>query len=131
MKAYLAAMYSKRDELRAYKILLEKVGIEVTSRWLTEKAPLKSNMGDHSTKFYKRTAKIDIEDIDKADILIFFSEDPLVGTKRGGRHVEFGYALANGLPIYVIGVRENVFHYMKTVTHFDTLEQFINVIENK
>lgn len=125
MKVYLAAQYARRDELRQYRLALTSLGVTVTSRWLDEKNPLHTNMGDDTKEFYIETANIDIEDIDKADAVVFFSEDPLVGIKRGGRHVEFGYSLAKGKPVYVIGPRENVFHYLDRVYHFDTFEDFV------
>lgn len=125
MKVYLAAQYARRDELKQHAVKLQEVGVEVTSRWLEEKAPLNSDMGDHKVDFYQETATIDIEDIDRANAVVFFSEDPLVGIKRGGRHVEFGYAHAKEMPIYVIGPKENVFHYRDRVYHYDTLEAFI------
>ena len=125
MKVYLAAQYARRDELRQYRLALTSLGVTVTSRWLDERNPLNTNMGDDTTEFYIETANIDIEDIEKADAVIFFSEDPLVGVKRGGRHVEFGFSLAKGKPVYVIGPRENVFHYLDRVYHFDTFNEFI------
>ena len=86
VKAYLASQYPRRNELRIYVDMLESVGIEITSRWLDESEPLESEMGEHSEEFYTRTAAINLEDVDKSDILIFFAESPLVGIKRGGRH---------------------------------------------
>ena len=126
MKAYLAAQYARRDELRGYKERLEKVGISVTSRWLEEQEPLNSQMGQHTKEFYIETATIDLEDVDKADVVIFFSENPLVGVPRGGRHVEFGYALGKNKPIHVVGPRENIFHYIDKVYHYDDLDKLIN-----
>lgn len=125
MKAYLASQYARRDELRTYAKLLADVGIEVTSRWLEEDAPLKSQMGDHTTEFYQYTANIDLEDIDAAEAIIFFSEDPLVGIPRGGRHFEDGYAYGTGKLMYTIGPKENVFHYLPFRQHFDSLADFI------
>lgn len=125
-KFYLAAQYARRDELKGYASTLTALGAEITSRWLQEEAPLDSNMGDHKIEFYEDTATIDIEDIDRAHSVVFFSEDPLVGIKRGGRHVEFGYAHAKGKAIYVIGPKENVFHYRDRVYHYDTFEEFVH-----
>jgi hypothetical protein len=123
MKVYLAAQYARRDELRAYRYILENhLGIEVTSRWLDEKEPLNSQMGQHPEYFYVETATFDLEDVDKADAVIFFSENPLVGVPRGGRHVEYGYAFKGGKTIFVVGPKENVFHYIGKVHHFDTFE---------
>jgi nucleoside 2-deoxyribosyltransferase len=125
IKVYLAAQYARRDELRNYVKPLSDVGIEVTSRWLDEKEPLLTDMGEKPREWYVETANIDIGDIDRADMVIFFAEDPTVGIKRGGRHVEFGYAWAMRKHIAVIGPKENVFHYLKRVEHFDSLETFI------
>lgn len=124
MVVYLAGQYARRDEFRGYVDELAKHGVTVNSRWLQEQEPLNSNMGDHSVEFYKKTSTIDLEDIDNADAILFFSEDPTVGVVRGGRHVEFGYALGKGIPIYVVGFYENVFHYHKNVKHFGSLDKF-------
>jgi nucleoside 2-deoxyribosyltransferase len=130
LKAYLAARYDRRDELRAIAEKLRKeVHFTITSRWLNETEPLNSDMGDHSDEFYTLTATIDLEDVNDADCVVFFSEDPLEAFKRGGRHVEFGFALAQNKPIYVIGPKENVFHYVNgsQVAHFHTVDQFIKM----
>lgn len=39
---------------------------------------------------------------------------------RGGRHVEFGMALAMDKRLVVVGPRENVFHLLPAVEQFDT-----------
>lgn len=126
-RVYLAARYDRRDELREYREILTSYGIEVTSRWLDETEPLNSQMGQHSEDFYILTARIDLEDVDDADTIIFFSEDPLVGYRRGGRHVEYGYALKGGKDIIVIGPKENVFHYGTGAIHFESFEQFLSI----
>lgn len=123
---YLAARYDRRDELRGYRKVLEYYGFEVTSRWLDEQEPLDSQMGQHSEEFYRETSKIDLEDVSRANGLIFFSENPLEGFRRGGRHVEFGYALAEGKPIAVVGPRENVFHYTPNVYQFKSFADCIS-----
>ncbi len=129
MKAYLAAQYARRDELREHKTILEPLGIEVTSRWLEEQEPLNSHMGEKPDAWYVETATIDLEDVDRADAVIFFSENPRIGVPRGGRHVEFGYALGTNKVVYVIGPKENVFHYIERVYHFETLSEFIEAFK--
>lgn len=106
---------------------LEARNLTVTSRWLNEDKPLTGHMGDETEEFYIETSRIDLEDIDAADMVLFFSEDPKLGTPRGGRHVEFGYALAKDKFIRVIGPKENVFHYHPRVRHFETLDKYIGV----
>lgn len=38
--------------------------------------------------------------------------------ERGGREVEFGYAIKSEKWIWVVGPKRNVFHYMPGVRHF-------------
>lgn len=133
MKVYLAAQYARRDELREYRDILEKMNIKVTSRWLNEKEPLDGNMTHREESWYRDTATIDLEDVDAADAVIFFAENPLIGVPRGGRHVEFGYALGLKKPIFVIGPKENVFHYLQNpfwIRHYETLDAFITAYQN-
>ena len=123
LKVYLAARYDRRDELREYRTVLQSHGIQVTSRWLDEKTSTNSKMGDETEAFYIETAAIDIADIERADAFILFSENPLEGFKRGGRHFESGYAFKAKKVIYVVGEwKENVFHYLPGIVHFCTFE---------
>lgn len=125
-KIYLAARYSRRDEMRQIAYELEELhGHAVVSTWLMEINPLNTKLGDDSPEFYRETAQTDLADIDKADTFVFFAEDPLVGVPRGGRHVEFGYAYATGKRMVVIGAEENIFHYLTDVFVFPTVEDFV------
>ena len=131
MKIYLAAQYPKRDEMKAFADRLSALGITVTSRWLLEDKPLDTNIGDDTEQFYKETAIIDLLDVKAADTVVFFSENPLVGVPRGGRHVEYGYALGLGRNITVIGPKENIFHFLPWIVHFDSFEDFYKHMESK
>ncbi|MGA7887640.1 MAG: hypothetical protein WCA44_18045 [Acidobacteriaceae bacterium] len=128
---YLAGRYSRRNELCALAIDLTRAGFRVTSRWLGEDKPLDTKLGDDSPAFYLATAHIDIEDICRADTLLFFAEDPHTGTPRGGRHVEFGFALGLGKRVVVIGGHENIFHYLPHVLHYACLADFIEMEGHK
>lgn len=125
MKIYLAGQYKRRDEFRGVAVLLERAGLPCTSRWLQETGPVTEQMGDNPEDFYRSVATVDIADIDSADAILFFSEDPNVGVVRGGRHVEFGYALAKGKKLCVIGPKENVFHCLDGVQHFADINAFL------
>lgn len=136
MDVYIAGRYSRRDEFREVAARLILAGFGVTSRWLLEDKPLQTQMGDDTEEFYVHTQEVDLSDIEDADAILFFAEDPLVGTPRGGRHVEFGFALAiarifaPSMKLFVIGPKENVFHYNPHVKHFDSLEAFVNATAN-
>lgn len=111
MKVYLAARFSRANELLGYRSELMEHGIEVTSRWLLGEHEWSGTDDDALTVDESRQcATIDIADIDAANVVVCFTEAPRSGPSRGGRHVEFGYALARGKPIVVVGHRENVFY---------------------
>lgn len=129
MKVYIAGQYARRDEFAGYRTILEGLGITVTSRWLNEKGSLTGQMGDNSTEFYVETATVDLEDIDSADAIVFFAENPLVGVPRGGRHFEHGYAYGTGKPAFIIGPKENVFHYIGRNYHFDSFDAFLEAFK--
>lgn len=124
MKFYLAGKYSSHPEMRERVVVLKFYGHSVTSRWIT---------GDHEHLEGRdkdpenaRFAREDIEDIMDCNAVIWFSEPQNNG--RGGRHVEFGYALAIQRPIYVIGRKENVFHHytLSPIKHFETWDEFLD-----
>ena len=115
IKAYLAARYERRGELLGYIERLADAGIEVTSTWLTLEMDNLAN-----------AAQMDLNEIRSADMLIFFSEDPLTAWVRGSRCVEYGYALAAGKQIIVIGQRENCFHWLlPDSAFFESVKTFV------
>jgi hypothetical protein len=52
------------------------------------------------------------EDLIAAQTVIIFTEKPNTILATGGHHVEFGLALAQNKGVIVVGLRENVFHYL-------------------
>lgn len=125
MKLYLAGRYSQKDEISVYARDLEKRGAIVTSSWLQEPHNPNTNLHDVSDDLLEKYQKVDLDDIRRADGMVFFSQPPTVPTLRGGRHVEFGYALALGKPILVYGPKENIFHYNWRVTNVETWEDVL------
>ena len=123
---YLAARYSRRSEIQKYKNDLEDKGFIVTSTWLNEAITEeekdivnKSEEAHDSIPIDARIlAETDVNDVIRADTLILFSETPVSKYARGGRHVEFGIALASDKKIIVVGPRENIFHTLENVEHF-------------
>lgn len=112
---YLAARYSRKQEMITYREDLRKLGFRVTSRWLD--AVESSESGEvydipDNKEEYSRCADVDTVDIESADVLIAFTEAPntnLEGSGRGGRHVELGMALSLGMVVFIVGPRENIF----------------------
>ena len=126
MNAYLAARYSRKKEIKSLIPVLLANNIAVTSSWLHEEASETAHLDEFTPTFCRHTAKIDLDDIDNSDTFVFFSEDPNIGTPRGGRHVEFGYALSQGKRMIVIGGEENIFHYLPQIIHYTSLGNFLD-----
>lgn len=127
MKVYLAAPYSYKEQMRVYRDELQKEGFEVTSRWLEEPESPTVTLTDVDFVTKKKYAVQDAQDVARADLLIFFT-DPTKTIVRAGRHVEFGMAIAYNMPVFVVGDYENIFHYLETVSHYETWEQLKNVL---
>jgi nucleoside 2-deoxyribosyltransferase len=124
MKVYLAAPYVTKDAVKERAVELRARGIEVTSRWLEEPHKSSTQLGELSFEDHQKYALQDVEDVIAADVLVFFT-DPTKTILRGGRHVEFGIAVALGMPIFVVGFEEeNIFHYLPAVQH-DTWEETV------
>lgn len=126
-RVYLCARYSRHQEMQHKRDQLNARGVAVTSRWID---------GDHEwvgtpdhempLEIGARFAREDLTDLQMADMLVMFGEPPdAEGRMRGGRHVEFGYALSYGIKTILIGPRENVFTALPEVHHFDTWDDYL------
>jgi nucleoside 2-deoxyribosyltransferase len=121
---YLAASYSRRDELRQYAAMLEHQGHRITSDWLDgHDLPANATPAQTAT-LNAEWARRDLQDIDQADMLVMFTGGD--NRKRGGRHVELGYALACQLDVMIVGESENIFHYIDRVWHFADFTDFFD-----
>ena len=124
MRIYLAARYSRHPEMRRYREDLKALGHTVTSRWISgdhhmAEATMFTN-GDEEQA--RRFAQEDWDDLVEANCVISFTETPRSTNGRGGRHVEFGLAVAEHKQNIIVGPRENVFHYLKGVDVYETWE---------
>lgn len=129
MKIYLAARYSRAAELRGYRDFFQARGITVTSRWLDGGHTLDDRGLSIEAEASERTrfALEDWSDLMAANVVISFTEQPRSSNSRGGRHVEFGGALAAKKKCIVIGPRENVFHCLPQVEVFRDWAEFRTV----
>jgi hypothetical protein len=129
-RVYLAARFSRFEELNQYRIELEAMGITVTSRWL---------LGGHEwtgtpeegipREVQARFAHEDRTDIMLADTVICFTESSGAGPARGGRHVEAGMAYAWQKQIIVVGGIENVFYALPEMIHAESWHQVKAMIQ--
>lgn len=123
MKIYLAARYSRREELVGYAEELRQAGHIITSRWLCGQHEHKGPEALTPLEHRELWALGNNEDILSADCVVSFTELEDSPYGRGGRHVEFGMAMATGRRLVVVGHRENIFHCMRFVTFCPTWEE--------
>ena len=123
---YLAARYSRREELCHHRDELRALGYRVDVRWLDGDHQVSdSGLSDRGNEAERiRFANEDLTDLEHSDWCISFTEIPRTGSTRGGRHVEFGFAFSKGLRCVVIGHRENVFHCLPDVEFFASWDDF-------
>jgi nucleoside 2-deoxyribosyltransferase len=115
-KIYLAARYSRFQEMQGYRAQLEAIGYEVTSRWINGDHQVDNDaLAEARNAERIRFATEDRADLMAASIVIAFTEEPRKTTTRGGRHVEAGIAIATGKRLIVTGWRENVFYCLPEV----------------
>jgi nucleoside 2-deoxyribosyltransferase len=123
MKIYLCAKFSEQDLMRAWKSILEDYDYIVTSRWIyAEEADL-AIAG-------KTNAEMDLEDINKADVVISKTLNRGDMFTGGGRHIEFGYAYAKGKHLINVGGYESVFHKLPQVITVPTIYKAIPILDN-
>lgn len=126
-RIYIAARFSRRPECNALGHVLKAHGHEITSRWTKPDCDHVmptglSKQAEDSER--QRFALEDVDDVRAATWTVSLMEEPRSNT-RGGRHIEFGLALALGQRLTIIGPRETVFHHLPQVEQFDTVEAFV------
>jgi hypothetical protein len=144
MRIYLAARYSRREELCGYRKQLEELGHAVQARWLNGEHQLADdgtpigNQGEalvedrfqttEGAMLREKFAIDDWEDVNGAELVINFTEPPRSKANRGGRHVEYGIALANKARVIVVGHRENIFHWLPVVEFCSTWDEALKLL---
>lgn len=131
---YLAARYSRREEMIGYAGQLEALGYDVDAEWVWKGHDKPKDCSeDREHEFYAYAALHDYHDIYNARTLICFTEAASDPNGNGGKDVELGIALGmeNGIvkrEIILIGPRRTVFHYLAIVKQFDTWQDFLREI---
>ena len=124
MSIYLAATYTRLTEMQEYARRLRAAGHSILSRWIYGGHETHDIAGDTEKA---RFAREDLEDLDRADAVLIFTE--FTGAlSSGGRHVEFGYALAKGKRAIIVGERENLFHYAPGAEQVENFEEALKLL---
>lgn len=121
-KVYIAGRYNLLNELAAEGKKYKEAGIELTSTWL-------DNAEDGMS--FEDIARIDLEDVKRADVLVVYTEPYGTPFTGGGRHVETGYAMGLGKEVIVVGPLENIFHWHHSVRVFPRTEYAIRYLNKR
>lgn len=125
---YLAADFSRQEEMGRYRDILEGLGHTITSSWLdnldkTEGVGINGiPITNENLACLANYANIDISDIRNSDIVILFTTGKLT---RGGRQTEFGIARAWQKQLVIVGPREHVFHCLPEIQQYPTWHSFV------
>lgn len=124
MKIYLAAQFKEQNLMKEWRKLLRQNGHYVTSRWLeVSEATEKESASVEAAK--------DLHDIHASEIMISHTVNRGDLFTGGGRHIEFGFALALEKKLINVGGYESVFHQLPQVITVSTIEQAIEIVNNE
>ena len=114
IKLYIASRFQDREDALALKERLQARGALVTSTWLTPLDGNNANMATLNGRYQECRARAtcDLDDIVGSDAVVVMSPLKAHKSGTGGRHVELGFAVGVGKPVFLLGSRENVFHYL-------------------
>jgi hypothetical protein len=115
-------------EAKKLRDQLVKAGHEVTSRWIIEDTKFHMSLNAYTDEERTHIAQLDEEDVRKAEDGVILIAEKKGRCVPGGKHVETGIALGLGRPIYVIGRKENIFHWHPKVTIFKDVNEFLAYI---
>ena len=105
---YLAARWSRWEEMNGYAARLLDARVLVTSTWHRDAPQYIAREAAgvaYSDVLARHIAERDLADLREAETLALFTP----GGRRGGLYVELGIALERELQIIVIGPQTNVF----------------------
>jgi nucleoside 2-deoxyribosyltransferase len=113
---YIAAPFTEREEAKFIRERLEKMGIISTARWID--SHLEEGV---SPEVARVEASADLLDITRADsfLLLNYTSYPC----SPGRNIEFGWALAKGKRIFLLGEPSSVFHHHPNIIHIQRVEE--------
>lgn len=122
MKIYLAAQFKEQALMREWRNKLTATGHTITSSWLDV------NESTETTQAAIEAVK-DLREIKEAHCIISHTlkrGDLFTG---GGRHIEYGYALALDKLMINVGGIESVFHEIPTVIRRNSIEEVIKLLK--
>lgn len=123
-KVFLAARYSRRQELRLYAQLLANCGVQVTSRWIWSDDPCFDTLELTSKEMLCMS---DVNDLLDADSLILFNPKG----RNGGCDAEFGMSIVLQLEKYIVGPRSHLYTYWPGTKYYPDFTSLLYDIRNR
>lgn len=120
-KIYIAGRWHMKEDLRKCRRDLEKLGCEVTSRWLDTRDI------HYTEKLLAQHAENDVNDIVRADSLVAVFHEGVTGYQ--GTFFEIGLAVGLGMPVYIVGSTTCIFRHLDSVSTFKTWNDFLVGVE--
>lgn len=140
MKIYIAAKYARRLDIEMGELrhALEKMGHEITAQWLDNA---------EESKGLRAAAEMDVDDVLRADAVLFIGEQKGSANRGGGRWFELGLAYHAGKVIFAIlpepldpsevgedglpNRHESVFTALDGVLNFTDVDHFLGYMEHR
>ena len=117
---YIAAPFQLRNLGVLARSGILSMGLYSTAHWLDLEA---DNWNDES-------ARLDIDDIDRATVVLLINPADWATSGTGGRHFELGYAYARHKDIVIWGERTNVFHSLTSIEVVPDLSAAIKLVND-
>jgi nucleoside 2-deoxyribosyltransferase len=122
-KVYVAGPWKHKERAKEVAQQLRCAGFDVVSRWHEFRED--PTIGyEYPEQIMATEAQNDIADLNCAEAVLYLNLE-----KSEGKATELGYAMAKGLPIYVVGGKQNnVFLHLDPgygINHIDSVEAFI------
>lgn len=114
---YIAAPFELRDSAKELRDAL-KADVVCTSHWLDSDQPADID-----------AARLDLADILRAEAIVFLNPKGWATQGTGGRPVEIGFALANNMPVFMLGSASNVFHTLPEVVVLSTVAELRETLQ--
>ena len=127
MKFFIAS--HSQIEAKNLRDQLIEAGHEITSRWITKDGKFHKGITAYTDEERTRIAQMDEEDVRRATDGVVLISEVKGRCVPGGKHVETGIALGLNRSIYVLGRRENIFHWHPNVHVFKDVAELLIYLE--
>lgn len=112
LRIYIAAKFNAKSRLKRIRDYLnQQEGLLVSSSWMDNNVSDIPKIEVVPSEYHVVEATRDYKEITQSDLLVVDTYDE---STTGGREVEIGVALALQIPIWLVGPKRNVFHYILT-----------------